>query len=260
MTTSPAPTFAPPPHAVDALLHALARPDISFLDLAATHQTTPEALSLWITRPAIRERLAATADVVAWRTQFAASHVLDTALKVLGDICKSFASRDEATSTPDTPAHPDDVSIRPSSTAKTYPPLDPERAALLRARRSETARRAATTILRLTHTRSIGAPPIRPASPAPAVEAAERSKSGVGVIAPPNTIPQPHIPSPHSTCKVSTPKSQLPSRPNPAPNLNSNRLRASHPRPLSPVSSLLDLVGASSIRTDLTFSPRGPFP
>ncbi len=248
MISVPSPIFSPSPDAVDALLHALARPDISFLDLAATHKTTPEALSLWMTRPAIRERLAAAADLIAWRTQFVATHSLSAALNTLTECCKAFCA--------------DKPSAR-NTQPEASPPareVDPERAAILLARRTETARRAATTILRLTILRSIGAPPIRPASPAPTVEVSERSKAGGGVS--PNAHPSPQPPAPPSqisNLKLANPVlSVTPSRPNPAPNPNRNRLLPS--RPLSPVSSLLDLVGASSIRTDLTFSPRDPFP
>ena len=184
MITVPTPIFTPHPAAVDALIRDLARPDISFLDLAASLNTTPEALSLWMIRPAIRDRLAAAADLITWRTQFVATHSLSSALNTLTQVCDEFCRE----SADRRAAH---QSAPPNSTPSA--PIDPERAAILAARRAESARRAATTIIRLSTLRSIGAPTARPLSPTPAGEVSERSKVRGGV--PLDTDPTPQSPA-----------------------------------------------------------------
>ncbi len=283
MTTVPTPIFTPHPAAVDALIHDLARPDFSFLDLAASLYTTPEALSLWMTRPSIRDRLAAAADLITWRTQFVATHSLTAALNTLTQVCTDFCreNADRRAS-----RQPEPSTSASSDSAR---PIDPERAATLAARRAESARRAATTIIRLSTLRSIGAPtarPLSPSSPAPAADVSDRSKDRGGV--PPVTplTPQPSARRSEisdlkfsnppfattplasvSSPKISNPKRPVPpfpSCPNPAPNRNPNRPLPSLPSlsslsslsPVSSVSSLLDLVGSSSSRT---FSPRDPW-
>ncbi|MBL8876246.1 MAG: hypothetical protein JNM86_10665 [Phycisphaerae bacterium] len=70
------PTFLPAFHPGDSLAAAvltdLADPARSFLSVARAHNTSPEALSLWLTSPEISERIASMRSAAAIRTRWLA--------------------------------------------------------------------------------------------------------------------------------------------------------------------------------------------
>ncbi len=260
MLPAPAPIFSPPPDAIDGLLHDLARPDISLLTLAATHNTTPESLALWMTSPGIRERLGTSADLLSWRTRFVAANCLHSALNVLSHVCENYTkhqseSRRSSHQAPPIPSSSSSYSSSAPSPSDSAPDPDPYRAAILSLRRAESARRAATTILRLANLPSIGAPTARSIFPEvqnetpPPSAAAPPSRQTTPRPAPPTPQPQPH---PQSHPQPRVPATPPPSTRPPTTPFAPRDLPTTFPpsrRPLSPISSLLDLVGAPSSPT-----------
>ncbi len=197
--------FHPAPEAVPAILESLGRADVSFDALAATLNTTPEALALWMIRPDIRERLEAIDRVVTWRTRLVASNHLTAAIGALSAILQDFNHDSAGRST------------RPTVHASAKPEPD-IRAQLLALRRSENARRAAGALIRLANVRPntydrVEAAALQPArvsyahSPTPAHEAPARPE---------------HVPAP-------TPRI----RPRPAPDLATYAELPTEPAPAS---------------------------
>jgi len=130
--------FNPAPHVADEILTDLATdPHASIAALAAKHHTTVAALTLWITRPDIDDRLAVFDSLFARRARLIATAMLPQAITTLTAVMNAFDT--------DAPhAAPSTQHADPNATT------DP-RATALRLRAAETARRAATTIIRLSN-------------------------------------------------------------------------------------------------------------
>lgn len=84
-TSQPRQRFAPTDSVADQVLTDLADPSQSFLSVARTHNTSPEALSLWLIRPEINERIASLRAAAAIRTRWLAGDHLPS--------CAELASR-----------------------------------------------------------------------------------------------------------------------------------------------------------------------
>lgn len=124
-----APTlFNPPREAIPAILADLRRPDVSFTDLAKLHNTTPDALSLWLTTPAIAAQLESTDSVVCYRARLIAADKISIGIQACVAILDRFNAK-----------HAGPPRTAPDETD-----------ALHQLRECETARKAATTLLRLT--------------------------------------------------------------------------------------------------------------
>src|SRR5689334_3879061 len=76
-------SFSPPPEAISAILADLGRPDYTFRDIAEMHGTNADALTIWLTRPEIEERLAAIESAIARRTRLIATNYLPSAVKTV---------------------------------------------------------------------------------------------------------------------------------------------------------------------------------
>lgn len=71
--SDPRPQFAPSPSLADQVLAELADPSESLRSIARVHNTSPEALSLWLSSPEISERIAAMRSSAALRTRWLAT-------------------------------------------------------------------------------------------------------------------------------------------------------------------------------------------
>jgi hypothetical protein len=158
------PPFTPAPAATDALIAAITDPTLSLQTVTAQHNTTVEALSLWLIRPDIRERLERLDSISAWRTRLTASAALDRVVGTLSTFLQNFIDRrPRLSATPQTPASrtkPDADSADPIS--------ESERAKqeLLELRTEEHIRRSAALLLRLANLRPVaGHDKLAPAIP-----------------------------------------------------------------------------------------------
>src|SRR5690349_17441361 len=129
MSATPAiPTpFSLPEAAISRILSDLGRPDYTFRDIAEMHGTNADALTIWLTRPDIEARLAAIESAIARRTRLIATNYLPSAVKTVTRILDEY--NDE----------------------ESHRPIDPRipQHGELRRRSRETARRAASLLLRL---------------------------------------------------------------------------------------------------------------
>ncbi|MFN0010539.1 MAG: hypothetical protein ACKVS8_02725 [Phycisphaerales bacterium] len=206
------------------LLAALLNPSLSLLDIAAAHNLTLDQLTALIVRPDIAEQLAALHSAAALRVRIVAAHHLPNAVEALAAI------------------------IATDTTADTFPTLDRTnfRHMVFRQRRTETVRRAASTILRLANfhpparaaasraTEERGpasssvpfnAPPSSPSAPLhrEAVEVSSRGSPRSGT--PGNDAPQ----SPSSHAGLNAPCANAPARATSVP-INAPPLRAASAR------------------------------
>jgi hypothetical protein len=132
---SDAPTpFQPSEGRLPAILADLRRPDLSFSDLARLHDTTPDALAVWMVSPRIAALTEATDSIVCYRTRLiAAEHAtiaLGACINILKDFNAAHASRAAA------PLRTDEQSAPDSE--------------LLKYRAAEAARKAAAIVVRFT--------------------------------------------------------------------------------------------------------------
>jgi hypothetical protein len=148
---SPEILFDPSPEIAAALLAALIDPSVSFNALAAAVQTTPDALSLWLNRPEIRERIESTDRAATWRTRLIASAHLYAVPPALVKILQDFSS-------PPALGQPDPLDPLPDIPT----PAQAFRAALLQARRAETTRKSAALLFTLTRQRPTAGPDLAP--------------------------------------------------------------------------------------------------
>jgi hypothetical protein len=151
--------FDPSPEIASAVLAALVDPSLSFNTLAAAANTTLDALSLWLTRPDIRERIESTDRITTWRTRLiAASHlyaVPPALVKILTDFTNSQATQ------PANPlSDPADLLADPDSEPSAF------RKALLEARRAETTRKSAAILISLSRQRPAAGPELAASPPA----------------------------------------------------------------------------------------------
>ncbi|MFN0011596.1 MAG: hypothetical protein ACKVS8_08125 [Phycisphaerales bacterium] len=119
------------------LLSASLDPSLSLLDIAAAHNLTLDQLTAWMARPDVAEQLAALHSAAALRVRIVAANHLPRAVEALGTIINASLNNED------------------------QPTLDRTnfRHLVFRQRRTETVRRAASTILRLANFY----PPVRPA-------------------------------------------------------------------------------------------------
>ncbi len=144
----PPPFFRPDEATTNALIAALIDPALSLQALAESHNTTTEALSLWMTRSDIRERLDAIDSTIAWRTRLVANSQLSAVVHTCSIILKDFNA-----------SHAAD-----SIAAKSVPQSDPSdptlslRAACFELRQHELARKTAALLIRLANARPVANP------------------------------------------------------------------------------------------------------
>ncbi len=82
--THPPRPFTPSPAQADTLLSELAADDLTLRDIAEQHNTSLDALNLWLMRPDIDARLAAMTTVCAKRTRLIASNRSVHIARILG--------------------------------------------------------------------------------------------------------------------------------------------------------------------------------
>jgi hypothetical protein len=220
-------SFRPPEPVAAAIIAALADPAASFLDIASKHQTTLEALTLWITRPDIAERLENIHHIAAARIRLIAANIMPQALGGLTDIL----------------AH-----TRKQIEADAAAPPDQRRTPEQRQRTLETCRRAASRMVCLANFNPIPLfsrpiPRAYPAEAPPQPRPLDRPTSRPAAAASPNqpAPPVPTLPEPRS----SAPPFAQTSLPTPRPPFISPK----RPRPVAP--SALTLTSRAGAATAL---------
>lgn len=88
--------FAPSESLTDQLFSQLADPAQSLLSIARDNNTTPEAFSLWLSRPEISERIAAMRSASALRTRWLASEHLPSCAELASRIVRAALNSSEA--------------------------------------------------------------------------------------------------------------------------------------------------------------------
>jgi hypothetical protein len=135
----PSPAAVIPP----ALLADLINPSLSLTDVASRNNLSPSDLSLYISRAAVSNHLASMHILAIERSRLVASFHLTQAISGLSYVLKRATADHDASEVAPQPAPASESpSPRPAAIAV--------RAAAIRARRLETLRRAATTILQIT--------------------------------------------------------------------------------------------------------------
>jgi hypothetical protein len=166
VVTSATIPFDPSPEIASALLAALTDPSLSLNQLASALQTTPEALSAWMTRPDIRERIESVDRSTTWRTRLIASahlYAVPGALtKILQDFTNAQAAQKGA------------LSASSGATHENNTPTSAFRTALLEARRAETTRKSAAILISLSRQRPAAGPDLP--APTPAAHSTPESK------------------------------------------------------------------------------------
>jgi len=128
MSTATSPIFRPSQPVIDEVLAHCADSALTLPDIALRHSTTLEALTLFITRTDIAERLDTLHALAASRARLIAANLIPMALDALTRVLRDSETEDNA-----------DAAAPP----------DKKRSPELRLRARETARRAATRILTL---------------------------------------------------------------------------------------------------------------
>lgn len=138
LSGDPSPAAIIPP----ALLADLTSPAISLTDVASRHNLTLSQLSIYISRAAVSNHLASLHILAIEHARFLASFHVGQAVRVLHEVLKRGTADHDA-------AEP----TLPAASADPTTPKSPAllvRASAIRARRLETLRRAATTVLNIT--------------------------------------------------------------------------------------------------------------
>jgi hypothetical protein len=171
--------FNPAPDLEAKLFEALISQHHSLASIAALAAISTEALSLWLARPAVRDRLAALESTAAWRIRLVSTLHLEATVATLTTHLKNptliqVASREmHELAAPSSP--------RSSSSHSSSEAPEDLRAALTGLRAAESLRRAASTLIRLTRFKPIGptaavaAPPIAPTHAAKSASSSEIS-------------------------------------------------------------------------------------
>ncbi len=231
LSGDPSPAAIIPP----ALLADLTSPALSLTDVASRHNLSLSELSNFISRAAVSSHLASLHILAIEHARFLASFHVGQAVRVLHEVLKrGTADHDAAEPTlPAAPAEP----TTPKSPALLI------RASAIRARRLETLRRAATTVLQITrlnppvfncaraHAQLAHTLPSQPAT-APTPSASE--------LAPPTTaVPTPLAPAapiPAQETPATFSEADLDAMLSSPPSINHNRSR--HARDRDPESML----------------------
>ncbi len=268
MPRSSVPTpCTPTPDQEPRLLAALDSPTLSLREIAETFNTTTESLALWMALPEITARLSYTDSITTWRTRLLAQQSLIKVVATCSKILDEFnANLRFPLNVPAAPASAT-PSEHPASATPNSASTDP---ILLYIRRAESARRAASLLVRLSRlcetTRTHrptdrSAADLSPHHPAPNSTRPERTERDLRAIpqvaqtpiahARPTHVPRPPEPAtPAPLPRTSPPRHDRPNLPipnapsplNPAPNRN-HTFRP--PRPLRSPHSLLTAAGAS---------------
>ena len=128
--------FSPPDDSIAAIFDDLNRPDTTLREIAESRGATIDALTLWMARPDIAARLSALESGIARRTRMVAANYLTFAVKAVAGIIREYNDEENNTL------------LNPNSRA------DREQ----RRRARETARRAASLLLRLAKFSPCGMP------------------------------------------------------------------------------------------------------
>ncbi len=265
MLTPSAPIFRPSEPVIDEVLALCADPGLTLSDIALRHSTTIEALTLFIARTDIAERLESLHAAAASRARFIAANLIPMALDALTRVLRDSEAEDKA-----------DAAAPPEN----------KRTPELRQRARETTRRAASRILSLTtfnpprlFTVARAYQPVSSAHgvpraarlPVPSADAQHESPATPPVLNAPGatgssparagalgTHDSPPVPPVHPAQHSSLPAPDSIPFPTSLPNLIPGRFsglpnlpaspptkhRAPHPQPRSPA-NLLKLAGAS---------------
>jgi hypothetical protein len=159
-------SFAPPESQINAILLALIDPARSFDAVAQAHNTTADALSLWLIRPDVAERFRLHESAVISRLHLIAAHTLTTALQAVSRILTEFNNR------PACPPSAPHSALGSQASASPSPPESSLSDQLASAQAATTACRAAALLLRFAR---FTAAPITPRTPAPSTPRASAS-------------------------------------------------------------------------------------
>jgi hypothetical protein len=194
-------TFNPSAPLEAQIFEALISKDHSLTSIAALAATTTEALSLWLARPDIRDRVAGIESTAAWRIRITCTVHLQAAVSALLNVLHNptlnaiaFSDPSRAAGSPPSAAATGTTTQQAISTEHSAPSTDNPLASI---RAAESIRRSASTLVRLARFKPIGptavvplgTPPLRSGSDAPTP--APRSEPA------PTTTP--HAPNPALT-------------------------------------------------------------
>ncbi len=220
------PPFNPAPALEAQFLDALASEHHSLASLAALAATSIEQFTLWLARPAIRERVASIESAAAWHIRFVATLQLSRAVAALEQILTSPALNAAAFPSEETRRQ---RSAATSNTPDAAPDLTAERTTI---RAAESIRRAASSLILLARFKPIGPTAVSTTGILP-VATTPRTHNHTPTTTPP-PAPKPAEPNPPRT-------NREPTTPNPAAIPANLPLHldaaASFLSPLTPISS-----------------------
>lgn len=178
------PIFDPTPEVADFILHHLGSTTLSFHDLATHCGKNAPALAAWMTRPDIRERIAAIDSGAATHARLAATTNLSAATAALVKVLRDFVAG-QPTADPENAVGP--ASDRDSSTTSEL------KVRVVRLRENETARRAAGLLYRIARFTPLSTREMiktrQPDQPGEATQASGTSVSPVSTSAASTAVP-----------------------------------------------------------------------
>lgn len=266
MSPNPLPPFNPSEALEAQILEAILSEDHSLASIAALANTTKQALSLWLAKPAIRDRLANLESTAAWRIRITATVHLENSIAAIVSILKNptlnalafpnTTAADSAERTSDSPQqtrHSELGTQHSPSTAHRAPSADHPLTTL---RAAESIRRSASTLLRLARFKPIGPTTVVPTGPSwvPRLsEPGQQATTPRAADSPPT--PAPPKPNPARASDQPSPRRREPT-PTPIPAtfdpslstlLESHFTPTStrHPRALNPAANLLQSAGSA---------------
>jgi hypothetical protein len=100
MSTTTFAEFSPSPQDVPAIIEALADPARSFFEVARRYQTTPDALALWLSTPAVAARVEAFETALAVRARLMVAARLPQVADALCGALAALSAEEKATPRP----------------------------------------------------------------------------------------------------------------------------------------------------------------
>ncbi len=204
MSTPPS-IFNPSPTLEATLLDALTSEHHSLASLATLAATSIEQLTLWLARPAIRDRVAAIESGAAWHLRFVATIHLSRAVAALSQVLTSPALNAAAFPSAESRAQRTAPDPRTPSAAQS---LAAERTTI---RAAETIRRAASSLILLARFKPIGPTAVITTGILPVASAPRAHDNTARPAAP--TRSQPPPPQPQSSRREPTPTKPITTTP-----------------------------------------------